>query len=611
MCGIAGWIDYGRRLCNEEMIAKSMAKTLERRGPDEEGIIYKENAVLIHRRLAVVDLENGKQPMIYKDDFKDYTLIYNGELYNTMELRKELIDLGYTFKSHSDTEVLLASYLHFKEGCVEKFNGIFAFALWDDINKTLFMARDRMGVKPFFYYSYPQGLILGSQIDTLLDHPYIKAEVDNDGLKELFMLGPGRTLGKGVIRGIEEIKPGEAAIFNREGLKKYNYWTLKAREHEDSVEKTIEAVRELVTDSIERQLVSDVPLCCFLSGGLDSSIIAKIASDYFKSNDMGRLTTYSVDYDDNEKYFTKSIFQPDSDLKYIGIMNEALKGNHERVILKNSDLALALTKAVEARGVPGMADIDSSLLLFCEAIKKNFTVALSGECADEIFGGYPWYHDSSILFEDNFPWSRTLELRNKIVNSNVITKGEEYVRERYLETINTTDKLSTDSVIDSRMREMFMLNVNWFMQTLLDRKDRMSMYSGLEVRVPFCDHRLVEYAYNMPWKIKSLDGREKGILREAMIGILPDEIIWRKKSPYPKTHNPIYMNMVSKEVRKILQDKESIVATLINHKEVKEIIENPHVLTIPWYGQLMRAPQVLAYIIQLDHWFKINNIQLV
>lgn len=611
MCGIAGWIDYGRRLCNEEMIAKTMAKTLERRGPDEEGIIYKENAVLIHRRLAVVDLENGKQPMIYKDDFKDYTLIYNGELYNTMELRKELIDLGYTFKSHSDTEVLLASYLYFKEGCVEKFNGIFAFALWDDINKSLFMARDRMGVKPFFYYSYSQGLIFGSQIDTLLAHPYIKAEVDNDGLKELFMLGPGRTLGKGVIRGIEEIKPGEAAIFNSEGLKKYTYWTLKAREHEDSVEQTIEAVRELVTDSIERQLVSDVPLCCFLSGGLDSSIIAKIASDYFKSNGIGRLTTYSVDYDDNEKYFTKSIFQPDSDLKYIGIMNEALKGNHERVILKNSDLALALTKAVEARGVPGMADIDSSLLLFCEAIKKNFTVALSGECADEIFGGYPWYHDSSILFEDNFPWSRTLELRNKIVNSNVITKGEEYVRERYLETINTTDKLSTDSVIDSRMREMFMLNVNWFMQTLLDRKDRMSMYSGLEVRVPFCDHRLVEYAYNMPWKIKSLDGREKGILREAMIGILPDEIIWRKKSPYPKTHNPIYMNMVSKEVRKILQDKESIVTTLINHKEVKEIIENPHVLTTPWYGQLMRAPQVLAYIIQLDHWFKINNIQLV
>lgn len=610
MCGIAGWVDYNN-LENEEKVIKSMSNTLVRRGPDEGGHYQSKKAILIHRRLIVIDPDNGKQPMNYNKNGRNFTLIYNGELYNTEELRKEIKALGYEFNGHSDTEVLLAAYVCFGEECVEKLNGIYAFAIWDSVKEELFLVRDRMGVKPLFYYDYRDGIIFGSQISTVMSHPKIKRIVDSDGLNELFMLGPGRTPGAGIIKGVKEVKPGEFLKLSKESMKIKTYWTLKARDHEDSVERTKEKTRELIIDSIERQLVSDVPLCCFLSGGLDSSIISSIASKYYEKNGHGQLTTYSVGYVDNDKYFAKSIFQPDSDDVYIEMMSKYIRSNHKNVELSNYELAMSLEEAVVARDLPGMADIDSSLLLFCREVKKDFTVAVSGECADEVFGGYPWYHNEKILFEQTFPWSRSLELRHSILNPGIIKNGDDYVLDRYVETINKADKLPSDSILDSRMREMFMLNLYWFMQTLLDRKDRMSMYNGLEVRVPFCDHNIVEYAYNMPWSIKSKEGREKGIVREAMEGILPEEILWRKKSPYPKTHNPIYMDIVSEKVRKILQDKSSLVSELLNHSNIKSIIENPISIEQPWYGQLMKAPQVLAYIIQLDYWFKINKIDIL
>ena len=282
---------------------------------------------------------------------------------------------------------------------------------------------------------------------------------------------------------------------------------------------------------------------------------------------------------------------------------------HNEVILDNVDLAQALYDSVIARDLPGYVDVDSSLLLFCKEIKKDYTVALSGECADELFGGYPWYHNKSILFQDNFPWSTTQEIRRSILKKGVLPKGEEYVRERYLQTIHSTDKLSTDSKLNSRMREMFMLNYYWFMQCLLERKDRCSMYSGLEVRVPFCDYRLVEYSYNMPWEIKAYNNREKGVVRKAFEDILPKEIVWRKKSPYPKTHNPMYMKICTEKVLDILK-KKTALNELLDESGIKWIMQNPDKITSPWYGQLMKAPQIMAYIIELDYWFEKYNVDI-
>ena len=610
MCGIAGWFSENYNLCEKSSLLTKMSDTLKRRGPDEEGIYVERNAAMIHRRLAVVDIENGKQPMIYSDGDEKYVIVYNGELYNTAEVRSELLLKGFEFESHSDTEVVLKAYACWKEKCAKKFNGIFAFGVYETKSKRLFLCRDRIGVKPLFYSFINGELLFASQIKTLLASGIVSPVITENGLYELFFLGPARTGGHGVFRDIQELLPGEYAIFENKTIQKYKYFNLTAKEHTENEKETIEHTRYLIEDSIKRQLVSDVPLCCFLSGGLDSSIITQTASDYLKKTKNEQLNTYSVEYRDNEKYFVKSTFQPNADVEYISMMINNADTKHHQIVLDNILLGEALEDSAMARDLPGMADVDSSLLLFCKEVKKNFTVALSGECADELFGGYPWYHNKDILFEECFPWSRSQDIRRSILKNGILPKGEEYVRERYIETVSSADTLPSDSSIDKRMREMFCLNFYWFMQGLLDRKDRMSMDCGLEVRVPFCDYRIVEYAYNLPWELKSFGGREKGIVRKAFEGILPFDICYRKKSPYPKTHNPVYFEYVSKKVMKILEKKNPLTE-LLDKNGIMNIIENPDSISTPWYGQLMKAPQILAYIIQLDTWFKEFNVKIV
>ena len=609
MCGIAGLISRVKSMEYKESIAPKMLNTLLRRGPDEGGVYVDEEALLVHRRLAVVDIENGKQPMHYCRGNEHYVLVYNGELYNTEEVRKELENCGYAFESHSDTEVVLKAYVEYKEKCAEKFNGIFAFAAYECHSKKLFLCRDRIGVKPLFYCHKGSELSFGSEIKSVLSSGLATSEVNEQGLYEIFFLGPARTSGVGIFKDIEEIKPGEYGVFSDGRLYKNQYFKIEAKEHPHNESETVEYTKWIIEDAIKRQLVSDVPLCTFLSGGLDSSIITNCASKSALDKSE-RIHSYSVEYRDNEKYFKKSLFQPNRDYEFIKLMSKHSDTWHHEVIIDNTLLAEALTDATMARDLPGMADVDSSLLLFCKEVKKQFTVALSGECADELFGGYPWYHREEILFEDSFPWSRSQDIRESILKKNVLKNGKEYVRSRYLDTISKTDKLPTDSKLEGRMREIFMLNFNWFMQCLLDRKDRMSMYTGLEVRVPFCDYRIVEYAYNMPWELKAYKGREKGIVRKAFEKDLPEEIVYRKTSPYPKTHNPFYFETVCAKVRGILNKKNQLTE-LLSKEGIKNIMENPESISDPWYGQLMRSPQILAYIIQLDTWFEEYKVKIV
>lgn len=610
MCGIAGWYDRQLDLRDVGDIPGKMSESLKRRGPDSAGEYREENVVLLHRRLAVIDIENGGQPMTRSLGNKKCTIVYNGELYNTSELRRELTERGIVFSTHSDTEVVLYSYLYWGEYCISRLNGIFAFAVWDHREKELFLARDRIGVKPLFFYRYDNGLIFASEIKALLKNPLVPRKVNEEGLMELFLIGPGRTPGQGIIEGIEELLPGEYGVYDNGRFVRKRYFELHAHDYGMDAKESVIQIRDLLQNSIERQLVSDVPLFTFLSGGLDSSIISYVASEYNKRTGKPPIDTYSVDYEDNDKYFTKSKFQPTPDSEFIGLISGAIQSNHHYVTINNYDLFKALTDAVEARGLPGMTDVDSSLLLFCKKIKENFTVGLSGECADELFGGYPWYHDADILFEDSFPWSRSLDVRRSVLRKGFLPRGEEYVYQKYFDTCRHTEKLRSDTRLDARMREMFSLNFYWFMQTLLDRKDRMSMYSGLEVRVPFCDYRIVDFAFNMPWKIKSFGGREKGILREAFRGLLPDSIIDRKKSPYPKTHNPIYFELCANRVKEIMTDTTSPISDIIDRQGIQSIIDHPENIASPWYGQLMRAPQILAYIIQVDHWFRKFSISI-
>ena len=586
-----------------------MKRTLTPRGPDAEGTYFDEDAAFIHRRLIVIDPEGGKQPMHSPD--RNTILIYNGELYNTPELRTELMSRGHEFVGHSDTEVLLHAYLEWKTDAFARLNGIFAFAIWEKRERRLTLCRDRLGVKPLFFAPIRNGLTFGSTIDTVLCHPEIEPALDEDGLRTLLLLGPARPPESGVFRQISSLMPGHFAVLTPEAFTDHTYWKLEAHEHEDDLPTTIEHTHTLICDAARRQLVSDVPLACFLSGGLDSSILSMLAAkDYAARSET--LHTWSVDYRDNDKYFTKSIFQPNSDDSYIDQMVDFLGTHHHRVVLEPEALCAALLPATDARALPGMADVDSSLLLFCAAVKRGgTTVCLSGECADELFGGYPWYHREEILFEDTFPWSRSVGLRLGLLTPDAVRNGEEFVRQHYRDTCDRAPKLSSDDKKAARMREMFVLNLDWFMATLLDRKDRMSMYSGLEVRVPFCDHRIVEYAYNMPWDFKSLEGREKGIVRRAFVDELPKEIVYRKKSPYPKTFHPVYTRLCADYVRRIFEDNTSVTASLFDRNAVQKLMQRPESLTEPWFGQLMRTPQIFAYIIQLDRWFRHYHVKIV
>ncbi len=606
MCGIAGILTKNIDLRDRYPLIENISESLKMRGPDAKGEFIKPYIALIHRRLSVIDPEKGSQPM----RFGKYTIVYNGEIYNTDEIRHELENYGYTFETHCDTEVVLKAYHKWKEKSCEKLNGIFAYAIWDDEEKEMFLCRDRIGVKPLFYSLKDGVFAFASRIKSLLLIPEITTEVDKIGLYEIFMLGPAKTIGNAIFKDISELPPASYMYYKDDKTTIKQYWKLEAKEHKENESETIMHTHFLVKDAIQRQLVSDVPLCTFLSGGLDSSIISQIASEYFKEKNE-TLNTYSVDYVDNDKYFKSSVFQPNKDSDYIDLISNYIGSKHHNIILDNKDVAKALIDSTKARTLPGFTDVDSSLLLFCKEVKKENKVALSGECADEIFGGYPWYHNKDILFEETFPWSRSTDVRHSILRNGFLPNGDEYVHERYLETVNKTSYLDSDNKIEKRMREMFMLNLDWFMQTLLYRKDIMSMESSLEVRVPFCDYRIVEYAYNMPWNIKSLNGREKGVLRKAFENELPYEITWRKKSPYPKTHNPVYFKEVCMMTEEAITDKNSPLGELLNKNKVRELMHNPNALTEPWYGQLMRGPQVLAYIVQIYHWIKENNVKFI
>ena len=601
MCAIAGILD----LPVSDGIQEAMLATMKRRGPDGKGQWSCRRGCLLHTRLAIIDPEGGGQPMTVSWQGETYTICYNGELYNTGELRRELEKEGHRFLGHSDTEVLLHGYTQWGEAVLDRLNGIYAFAVWEHGRERLFLARDRIGVKPLFYAEYRGGLLFASEIKTILAYPGFPRELDETGVAELVLMGPGRTPGCGVLRGISEMEPGTYGFYEEGHLKKTCYWRLRDREHREDFPRTCSHVRELLTDAIRRQMVSDVPIGIFLSGGLDSSLITAVCSREMEK--QGRmLPTFSVDYLDNEKYFRAGKFQPNSDAPFITVMEEHFPLETHHTTLSPEELAEALVPATCARDLPGMADVDFSLLVFCGQIAKRVKVALSGECADEIFGGYPWYRDPEIRDREGFPWAQNLRQRQALLLPRWRDTLGDYAMDRYRETVSACDILPGTSPLERRMKEMVHLNLHWFMQTLLDRKDRMSMYWGLEVRVPFCDYRIAEYLYGVPWEMKNYKGREKGLLREAMTGLLPEQILWRKKSPYPKTFHPEYGRIMKEGMNRLLSDKNAPIWSLMDPNAAEKLTGDR--MGTPWYGQLMREPQTMAYFLQMDAWLRSYRI---
>ena len=616
MCGIAGFYHRDRDYLREEEYRKEVLAGMNRRqkhrGPDEEGVFLDSHCGLAQVRLSVIDLSAGHQPMQKRIGGREGCIVYNGEIYNTRELKKELVEEGIVFDTDSDTEVVLAGMLFHGAEFVCRLNGIFAFALWESSSQRLRLFRDRLGVKPCFYMEQGGELLFSSEIKGILSVPGVEAVVDREGLCEVFGLGPARTPGKGVFRGIREVLPGCYLEADPEGIRSRCYWKLESHRHEDSWEETVEKMHVLVTDAVCRQMVSDVPVCTFLSGGVDSSLVTAICSRKLR-REGSQLDTYSFDFKDNSRHFQASCFQPSQDRPWVDMVKEYANTNHRYLECRNEELYEDLLPAMEARDLPCMADVEASMLHFCKKVSARHKVALTGECADEIFGGYPWFHKKECFASETFPWSMDFAPRTMLLKEEVRRELalEEYAVQACQQSIREVPVLEGETGVEKRRREISYLNLRWFMQTLLERMDRTSMAAGLEARVPFADHRIVEYAWNIPWEMKCTGGIVKGLLRAAGREELPAEVLYRKKSPYPKTYDPAYENLVKQQMREVMHTPGAPLRVLVDEKQLQLFMDTPSDYGRPFYGQLMAGPQLLGYLLQVNAWLERYRIRLV
>ncbi|MFC8282552.1 asparagine synthase (glutamine-hydrolyzing) [Streptomyces cyaneofuscatus] len=607
MCGLAGWVSYGRDLREYTRTASTMTETMVCRGPDAGGLWSSQHAVLGHRRLSIIDLEGGRQPMAVAEGSDDLPVItYTGEVYNFQELREELRGLGHEFRTSSDTEVVLRAYLQWGAGFAERLNGIYAFAIWDPRSEELLLVRDRMGVKPLYYHPTEDGVIFGSELKAILAHEDVEAVIDGEGLREIFSIV--KTPGHGVLKGMYEVLPATVMRFTKDGSSSHRYWELTAREHTDDLDTTIDTVRELLEDIVDRQLIADVTVGTLLSGGLDSSAITAIAAKALAEKGVTEpIRAFSVNFTGHEERFEANVQWADPDTPYAIEVAEHVGAEHIIVELDSNDVLNdeVRQQVLRAQDLPvSTGDMEYSLLLLCRALKERMTVALSGEAADELFGGYTWFHDEEAVSLDSFPWHHPFEKAGGIGALHDIGLWDrlgltEYIKQRYAEALQQVPRLAGETGHEARMRELTFLNLTRWENFLLDRKDRISMAASLEVRVPFTDHRLVEYVYNTPWAMKNFDGREKSLLRAAMRGVLPDSVLDRKKNPYPSTQDLTYELELRKRVEAIITEGAPVLG-LVGEADIRKLLDRPegaYAVGGPW-----SARAVLERLVEFNTW---------
>ena len=600
MCAILGWLNYKEDLTIYQNKFKDMLELMNNRGHDNTGYDFSKNVLLGHKRLAIIDLENGNQPM----KSNEYEIVYNGEIYNTDLLKNDLIKKGISFNTNSDTEVILKGYIYYKEKIMNKLEGIYAFAIYNNKSKELFLGRDRFGIKPLYYTFYKGNFIFSSSIRSILESKVIRPILTKKELGEVLALGPSKKTGSGIFHDIKELRPAHYLIFKKNKIKIKRYWNVITKKFNDSFETSVKKVRQLLESSIKRQMVSDVDISTLLSGGLDSSIITAIVA----KNKKDKLTTYSIDYEDNQKYFKKNNFQVALDKDFIEIMTKKFKTNHNYLIASQELVSNYIEDTLYLRDYPGMIDIDSSLYFMSQEISKNYKVILSGECADEIFGGYPWFYRDELNNRESFPWINNINYRQNLLNNKLKKKInlQKILSKEYKKTIKELPLKDRKN----KYKRLFYINMTHFMTTLLDRKDRMTMGATIEARVPFADTKLIEYLWNVPFNYKYRYNTEKYLLREAFKDIIPEEITMRKKNPYPKTHNPIFYQYVKELLKKRLENKNNSLYKIFSKEEINKLLESDNDDILPWFGQLMTKPQLLAYLYQFDLWIEKYNIIL-
>lgn len=577
MCGICGWIDFDRDLGAPDARRElaDMTATMARRGPDGQGTWIDGPAALGHRRLAIIDIDGGGQPMTLQEDGRPaLVLVYTGETYNYRELRQRLAALGHRFDTSSDTEVVLHAHREWGQRdprtAVSELNGMFAYALWDTAKRELLLIRDRLGVKPLYYYPTEHGVLFGSEPKAILANGLAERTMDADGLRRTLcsvVADPYNT----VLRGMREVRPGHIVRVTRDGIQQMTYWRLTDRGHTDDVPTTVRRVRELLEDTIQRQLIADVPLCTLLSGGLDSSALTALAARFSDE----RIRSFALDFVGYTDNFTPDPTRATPDGPYVQEVARFVGTDHTDITLSADELMDPNVRAatLHARDLPlTLGNLDSSLYLLFRAIRQHSMVALSGEAADEVFGGYPEFHDLAHVRADTFPWlanwAPVVDTGRQCIDPGLFQKLDfpGYLDEQYRRALAEVPALTGPASADPherRMREVCYLFLTRHLPMLLDRQDRVSMALGLEVRVPYCDHRLVEYVFGTPWGHKAFDGREKSLLRAATADLLPKSVVQRVKSAYPAIHDPTYDRMLRTRFTALLNDRNAAVAPLL------------------------------------------------
>jgi len=583
MCGICGCVDFERDLGHPDARRElaAMTATMAYRGPDDEGIWVNGPVALGHRRLAIIDIKGGRQPMILQENGRPaLALAYSGEAYNYRELRDRLAALGHRFDTSSDTEVVLHAHRewghHDPRAAVRQLNGMFAYALWDVTNYELLLVRDRLGIKPLYYYPTEHGVLFGSEPKAILANSLAKRVIDADGLRAIlgFLCGPR----SGVFRGMHEVLPGHVVRVNRNGVQQLTYWQLSDNGHTDDVPTTVRHVRELLEDTIQRQLISDVPLGSMLSGGLDSSAMTALASRLSEE----RVRSFAVDFVGRTDNFIPSAVWNTPDGPYVQEVAKLVGTDHTDITLSAIELMDSNARTATQRAIDlpsNWGDGDASLYLLCRAIRQHLTVTLSGEAADELFGGYPEFHNRACVYADTFPWIAggiSGEIATYIDRSLfAMLDLPGYLDDLYRRSLAEVPALTGSPSVDPherRMREVCYLYLTRFLAPELDRFERLSMSVGLEVRVPFCDHRLVEYVFSAPWAHKTFDGREKSLLRAATSDLLPQSVVQRVKCPYPLIQDPNYGSMLGTQLTALLNNRDAAVTPLLDLEHARAML---------------------------------------
>jgi len=620
MSAIAGFFDPTKDYLASEPLYRHRLKEMEgallHRGPNGCGELLLPACGLCRSALSL--LKNGRNRPILLSEVRNgshFAVLSDADLYNRKELAERFSlkeHLGLSEAEASDDDLILAGYLSMGPDFVREINGVFAAAIYDESKRTLFLFRDRFGVKPLFYARQGDTLLFSSEMKGIFTWPDFEPRLSRRGLNEVFSLGPARSSGCGVYEDVKEVRPSHFLLAAPDDMREIRYWELECREHTDDYKTTVSHVSELIRDAVLRQMQADVPLCSFLSGGVDSSLVTAICAKELKKQGE-RLTTYSFDFQDNDKNFRANAFQPSLDAPYVKQMVEYLGSDHHVLTCTTGEQADALFLSVRAHDLPCMADVDSSLLCFCSKVSIRHRAALTGECADEIFGGYPWFHKPQYLHAGTFPWTMDLEARKVLLSDDFVKDlgMDDYVAAAYEASISETPLSGEESPLERERRVLAWLNLRWFMQTLLNRMDRDGAASGLAARVPYADHRIVEYLWNIPWEMKARGGVVKGLLRDAGAGLLPDEVLFRRKSPYPKTYDTGYEALLVKRMREMMENPASPILPFLDRKKTERFLASPSDYGKPWYGQLMAAPQMLAYMLQVNEWMKLYRVKLV